>query len=225
MPEGDAREPVHVAHWAPRSAARASDGATETAVRRRCARARRRAVTDRLRTATCVVVMATTLLGGAAVRAAPTALPLPTWGAVGGGVDAIALSGTTAYIGGAFTYVGPSAGGFLAFDGSSGALDPTWPQLRGDGAALAPDGAGGWYIGGSFTAVGGLARQGLAHLRADGTVDPSWAPSISGPFATVLALAVAGSTVYVGGQFQAANGVARNNLAAFDLSGAVTSFD
>ena len=183
-------------------------------------------MTDRLRTATCVVVMATTLLGGAAVRAAPTTLPLPTWGAVGGGVDAIALSGTTAYIGGGFTYVGPGAGGFVAFDGSSGALDPTWPRLVGDGAVLAPDGAGGWYVAGSFTAVGGLGRQGLAHLRADGTVDPAWAPSVSGGGVTYVgALAVAGSTVYVGGQFQAANGVARSNLAAFDASGAVTSFD
>ena len=180
---------------------------------------------DRLRTATCVVVMATMLLGGAAVRAAPTTLPLPTWGVVGGGVDAIALSGTTAYIGGDFTYVGPSSGGFVAFDASSGALDPTWPQLTGDGGALAPNGAGGWYVAGSFTAVGGIVRQGLAHLRADGTVDPGWAPSVSGPFTSALALAVAGSTVYVGGQFQAANGVARNNLAAFDSSGAVTSFD
>src|SRR5262249_30275306 len=144
----------------------------ETAVRRRCARARRCAVTDRLRTATCVVVMATTLLGGAAVRAAPTTLPLPTWGAVGGGVDAIALSGTTAYIGGKFAYVGPSTGGFVAFDGSSGALDPTWPQLIGDGAALAPDGAGGWYIGGSFTAVGGLVRQGGAPPPAPGNRAP-----------------------------------------------------
>jgi hypothetical protein len=166
--------------------------------------------------------MATTLFGGAAVRAAPTTLPLPSWGAVGGGVDAIALSGTTAYIGGGFTYVGPSTGGFVAFDASSGALDPTWPQLTGDGGVLAPDGAGGWYVAGSFTAVGGLARQGLAHVLADGTVDPDWAPSVNG---VVLALAVAGSTVFVGGGFQTANGVPRNNLAAFDASGAVTSFD
>jgi hypothetical protein len=174
-----------------------------------------------------VVVLATTFLGDAAARAAPTALPLPTWIAAGGGVAAIALSGTTAYIGGGFTYVGPNTEGLAAFDVSSGALDPAWPQLTGDGAVLAPDGAGGWYIAGSFTAVGGLVRQGLAHLRADGTVDPGWAPSVSGGagITYVGALAVAGSTVYVGGQFQAANGVARNNLAAFDASGVVTSFD
>src|SRR5262249_31316486 len=68
--EGDAREPVRVGHGHPLRGS-GIRRRPETAVRRRCARARRCAVTDRLRTATCVVVMATTLLGGAAVRAAP----------------------------------------------------------------------------------------------------------------------------------------------------------
>jgi hypothetical protein len=88
----------------------------------------RPSVTYRLRAATCVVVLATTFLGDAAVRAAPTTLVLPTWIAAEGSVDAVALSGTTAYLGGDFAYVGPNTEGFASFDVSSGALDPAWPR-------------------------------------------------------------------------------------------------
>src|SRR4051812_44669235 len=131
--------------------------------------------------------------------AGAVAVPPVAWGVGGGGlpsVRAIAVSGTTAYIGGVFTHVGPYTGSFVAIDGAAGTVVPGRPQVDGDVHAVAADGSGGWYLGGEFTAVGGQARTNLAHVAADGSVDPAWAPTTGG---AVQAIAVSGSTVYVGG--------------------------
>ncbi|QQR88212.1 MAG: delta-60 repeat domain-containing protein [Flavobacteriales bacterium] len=76
------------------------------------------------------------------------------------------------------------------------------------------DEAGGWIIGGAFTTVDGQPRQHLARILADGSLAP-WAPVVNGE---VLALALKGDTLYLGGQFSTVNSAARNNLAAVRLS-------
>ena len=53
----------------------------------------------------------------------------------------------------------------------------------------------------------------LARLRADGTVDASFTGSANG---TVRTLLVAGSRVYLGGEFSQVNGSPRQRLAALD---------
>src|SRR5262245_65714911 len=94
-------------------------------------------------TAAVVLMLA---LGGAASSYAP--LPLPTWvvsgGMSGGTVEAVAVSGTTAYLGGDFGYMGPETGSVVSLDSTSGALTPGWPMVGGDVYAVAPDGLGGW---------------------------------------------------------------------------------
>jgi urease beta subunit len=138
------------------------------------------------------------------------------------------VSGSTAYIGGSFTHVGPrdtfSPGSFASLDGATGAKSASFPLIDCCVESAAADGHGGWYLGGDFHRAGDLARTTLLHLRADGTVDPAWAPTTNG---AVLCLAVSGSSVYVGGSFTTVNGTtARTNVAAFDsTSGAVTNFD
>src|SRR5439155_5127180 len=60
----------------------------------------------------------------------------------------------------------------------------------------------------------------LAHISADGTLDLSWIPTAD---REVDALAVSGSTVYIGGAFTTVDGSTRNRLAAVDTSTAALS--
>src|SRR5262245_32807391 len=96
-------------------------------------------------------------LGGNASGYGPT--PAGTWvvsgGSVGGGVVAsVATSGSTAYLGGNFDYVGPETGSFVPVDSASGDLVSPWPVVGGDVYTSIDDGLGGWYVGGSFTSIG-----------------------------------------------------------------------
>jgi Ca2+-binding RTX toxin-like protein len=80
------------------------------------------------------------------------------------------------------------------------------------------------YVGGKFTrarsAVSGgksFAATNLARFDADtGVGDPTWTPDVTGAdtATTVYALAAAGGNIWVGGHFNAVDGVARRNLAA-----------
>ncbi|MDP2304044.1 MAG: T9SS type A sorting domain-containing protein [Ignavibacteria bacterium] len=146
-----------------------------------------------------------------------------------GSVKATKISGNTLYIGGDFTQVGPSTGYGAAIDTSTGTYDPSMPKVNGAIYAIAPDGLGGWFIGGTFTYVGAVARNKIAHIKADKTVDMSWNPNATGstfypPY--IKAIAVSGSTVYVGGQFTNIGGLARNRIAALDFTtGAATTWN
>ena len=98
--------------------------------------------------------------------------------------------------------------------------------------ALSPDGKT-LYLGGKFTTVrekpvgqGGevVSVRNLAAIDvATGTVVRNWRPQVTGgTTVSVRALAVKNGKVYVGGNFTAVNGAARNNIAAVDaVSGAV----
>ena len=77
------------------------------------------------------------------------------------------------------------------------------PAVNGRVMTIAPDGAGGVYSGGAFTEVGGLDRRYAAHILADGTVAPAWQPD---PDGFVRAIAVYGTTVYMGGDFLTVGG-------------------
>ena len=139
-----------------------------------------------------------------------------------GEVKAIAVSGSTAYIGGNFSRIAPYTGSSALFDAASGGLKKPWPEVAGVVNEVVPDGAGGWYLGGDFSSVGGVPRTDLAHVISDGTVDPNWAPTTDG---FVRTLVVGTDTVFAGGEFANASGVARKNLAGFNAAtGALTNF-
>src|SRR5207244_9239746 len=71
--------------------------------------------------------------------------------------------------------------------------------------------------------VGGVMVTNRAHIRSDGTVDTGFGPNPNGQVET---LALAGSTLYVGGGFNGIGGQARNGLAALDAAnGGVTSWN
>jgi hypothetical protein len=149
-----------------------------------------------------------------------------SWSAVGFGVSggdyngpyvsALAVSGSTLYAGGSFTYAGGNPANYIAqWDGSS------WSAL-GSGMsvgqyyagvnALAVSGST-LYAGGWFTGAGGSAANHIAQWNGS-----SWSALGAGMNSNVLALAVSGSTLYAGGAFTNAGGSAANHIAQWNGS-------
>ncbi len=145
-----------------------------------------------------------------------------------GKVNALAVSGTIVYAGGFFHNIGGQSRRFIA------ALDATTAAATSFNAAaeygvdaLAVVGST-IYAGGRFRFIGGQARRCLAALNAMTGVATSWdpSPSISYGELSVKALAVSGTTVFVGGLFESIGGQQRKNIAAVDATtGMATSWD
>ena len=85
--------------------------------------------------------------------------------------------GNTMYVGGAFSYAGPSTGRGVLLDSQTGLYDKNFPKVNGTVMVCIPDNSGGWYIGGQFTKVGSEYRNSVAHIRTGGQVD-DWNPNI-----------------------------------------------
>jgi trimeric autotransporter adhesin len=139
----------------------------------------------------------------------------------GGEVHAIVRSGDTIYIGGLFTTVnGQPRTNLAALSAADGSLTSWAPTTNGEVDALAGSGST-IYAGGAFTQVtGAVARNGAAAFNTAGAV-LSWDPDPN--VASIAALVVEGSHVYLGGSFGSTNNgvVATTNLARVDpISGA-----
>lgn len=107
----------------------------------------------------------------------------------------------------------------VILDETTGLPLPTADVTGGNVYCVINDGSGGWFIGGDFTTVGGVARSGLAHLLSDGSLDAGWVANVSGGSSRVYAMANASGTgLFVGGNFTAINGTARNNIAKLNLT-------
>jgi hypothetical protein len=148
-------------------------------------------------------------------------------------VFAFAVSGTSLYVAGLFTQYGGvanSANHLAKLDLTSGALDTTFspPGAGSNGfddfvITLAVSGSS-IYAGGGFSAYRGVANSAhdLAKLDlASGALDTTFSPAAKNGFdAPVNALAVSGTSLYVGGLFGAYRGVAHsaNHLAKLDLT-------
>lgn len=140
-----------------------------------------------------------------------------------GNVNALARTGNTVYLGGDFRYLGPRTPG-LAKLSAAGTPDTAFPAVNGSVRVVVPDGSGGWYVGGSFSTIGTARRSGLAHVLTNGTVDPGFTADVDTNTGEVRALALAGTTLYVGGSFTSVGGQPRSNLAAVDAgSGALAT--
>lgn len=195
-------------------------------------------------------------LGGSGLKYRNTAVPqglvkLDTAGGldatfnVGGGFNsvctAVAVAGTSVYVGGFFsTYRGGSAVSLAKLDTTTGALDTTFSP-PGPGAngvngivfALASSGTS-LYLAGGFTAYRGVADSAFDIAKVDlttGALDTTFSPPGAGlngfTFASAAsggtearALAVSGTSLFVGGIFDSYRGVAAssNALAKLDLT-------
>jgi hypothetical protein len=138
-------------------------------------------------------------------------------------VDALAVSGSKAYVGGEFaSYGGVNRNHVAAIDTTTGAPTSWDPNADGAVDALALSGTS-VYAGGDFTHVGATTRDHVAAIDAVTGAPTLWDPSADG---SVGALAVSGSTVYAGGDFVTIGGQARSHVAALDAAtGSATSWD
>ncbi len=186
------------------------------------------------RFATAVVASVVVLLSFASVAQAIERISVVP--GFNGPVNAISEpdSNGTRYLGGNFTAFQPWATGSGALtSNTSGAVDPSFPKVNGSIRATAADGLGGFYIGGFFTCIGpntsglcdgsdDVVRNNAAHINANGSVDTSWNPDLNDG---VTALALSGSTVYLGGFFSTVGGIARNYAAAVGTDGTLTAWN
>lgn len=152
----------------------------------------------------------------------PQVVDSTLWGMGLANVTAMARSGSTLYVGGAFSHVGPNTGSGIPLQYGRGIAAPKYAKVNGEILTAIADAEGGWFIGGSFTAVGGRPRLHLAHILVGGEV-AEWSPD---PNKQVHALALSGGTLYVGGQFDSIAGEPRSLIAAVDVAtGQATSWN
>ncbi|MDR2877133.1 MAG: chitobiase/beta-hexosaminidase C-terminal domain-containing protein [Chromatiales bacterium] len=145
-----------------------------------------------------------------------------------GAVRAIAVDSVAGriYLGGDFTEVGPAdalaprvaRSHLAAFDLRSGEVTSWDPSANDTVYAL-------WlsanrdtlYVGGAFTAVGGQVRNRLVALdTVVGAPRTLWEPSVNGVVRAIVP-STSGNTLYVGGAFDAVNGLAHRALAEIGM--------
>jgi trimeric autotransporter adhesin len=132
------------------------------------------------------------------------------WHALGDGVDgtvhALLASNDTLYVGGLFSSAdSQSVNNVARWDTTERRWSPMGAGFNSAVRALARDASGRIYAGGEFTQSGGVELGGVA--RWDGS---AWRPlgsaSAAGVEGIVIALAVVGDDLYVGGNFTSAGG-------------------
>ena len=142
--------------------------------------------------------------------------------ATGAKINALAIKGSTIYVGGDFTKIGGIERNNLAAIGTNGTLKHWNPNTDGEVNALAIKGStiyvggGFWGVGGGgFTKIGETGRNNLAAIGTDGTLQ-SWNPGIVG---SVYNIVIKGSTIYIGGDFYIVGNFSEGNLAAIGTDG------
>ena len=149
-------------------------------------------------------------------------------------VEALAVSGSTVYLGGGFTSINGSTArnNAAAVDATTGAVGGWNPNPNAYVDALAVSGST-VYLGGGFTSIenssgtGTVTRNRAAAVDATNGYDTGWNPNAN---FYVAALALSGSTVYLGGGFNGANSIngslTRNYVAAVNATtGTATAWD
>jgi hypothetical protein len=125
---------------------------------------------------------------------------------LGEAIYGLATVGNSLFVVGNFSsYRGAPFLGIVKLDLTTGDLDPTFhsPTSLSTAAAISAVAASGSavYVGGAFTAVNGIASACVAKLdAATGAVDATFSQA-PGADSQVVALAVSGSSLYVGGYF------------------------
>jgi hypothetical protein len=141
---------------------------------------------------------------------------------IDGRVDALAATESAVYVGGSITTVGGATREHLAaIDTATGALEAADPSVDGTVRALAVDGST-LYVGGSFRnatgALSGEESKGRPHLAAFETGTGALTSFNPEPNNTVNALALSGSTLFVGGSFGELGTTKHGTLAAFSTT-------
>lgn len=159
---------------------------------------------------------------------------LNTWtvpiGGIGIGqkfVPALAVQGTSVYVGGSFRYIGGTRRNRLAaINAVTGDLLPWNPNVTGGSVNVIRKSGSIIYAGGEFTKVGSDNRLALAAISSTTGLATGWAPAIAPVSAEVKDILIDGTTAYVAGLFSSVGGQPRNNIAAVNTStGTTTSWN
>ncbi len=125
-------------------------------------------------------------------------------------VFAIAIMGTTAYVGGSFDRAGPNASAAIAkvdvVTGSWGFVGPASPTSAVVRTLLIINNQ--IYVGGSFGVLGGITANNITQWNGVG-----WVPLSNGTNGDVNALANLGNRIFIGGQFTTAGAINANRVA------------
>ncbi len=139
-------------------------------------------------------------------------------------VHALAVSGSTIYMGGRFSSVRDwvRRDGLAALDLTTGRPTIWNPGVDGIVRSLVVSG-NKVYLAGQFSTVGGAPRANIAALDATEGRATEWNPGASGP---LWALVLDGDKLYAGGWFGAIGGQPRSCIAALDtVTGAATPWN
>lgn len=137
-------------------------------------------------------------------------------------VNAIAVVGGAVYVGGGFDLVaGAEHAPVAAFDAATGnpkGWNPVISTAEGEEVYALTVGGGVLYAGGTFSSVDHQTRHDAAAFDLATGRLTRWAPNVGSQkrFADISALAVDGDDVYLGGHFEAVNGVPRDGIAIVD---------
>ncbi len=135
-------------------------------------------------------------------------------------VRTIASDGTDVWVGGFFTQLAGQARGHIAkLDASTGALDASFaPNLNNNVRGLEVA-EGSVVAGGTFARVNGVGGH-LHIVKLDGetgAVDPQFTASASRAVLTMVK-APTSNVIYIGGQFDFVNGIAREGVSGLDFT-------
>ena len=172
-----------------------------------------------------VAVSSLAAIDTSAGTADPSFQPNPTGGP---GIHALVVSGGTIYVGGEFTSIGGQTRHNIAALNASGNATSWDPSTDADVRALAVTRKSTFpftvtvYAGGLFTQLGLSGRNYIGAVDGGTGLATAWQPITN---SWVQCLAVAGSTIYVGGNFTFMGGQSRTRIAALDLSGTATGWD
>ncbi|MFG2639048.1 fibronectin type III domain-containing protein [Streptomyces sp. NPDC048362] len=163
------------------------------------------------------------------------AYPDGTW-QTDGIIWSMASSHGVVYVGGSFSAVRPPGAApgeqevkrrnFAAFDAETGTLLPCAPDFAGGADTIralktSPDGQV-LYVGGSFDQVNSTAVASAVALDTSScALRSDFRPAMS---ATVRAIEVSPTAIYLGGDFSLVNGQIRNHIAAFTPQGSLLPF-
>lgn len=150
------------------------------------------------------------------------------WSSLGDGLDddvnVLAIIGTNLYVGGWFEVAGGAPANFIAKFDTTESGNQGWSTLgngvNNDVRALAVIGTD-LYVGGSFSQAGGVTAKLVAKFDTAQSGNLGWSAlgdGIDDSTARVVALAVVGTDLYVGGGFEQADGAFANHIAKFDTT-------
>jgi hypothetical protein len=124
------------------------------------------------------------------------------------------------FVGGEFTNVSGQPRNNLAYINNGGNVMSFNPSVSGGGVYSLYFFENTLYVGGSFLSINDISRNGVASIRYPDKLT-SWAPVITssnGSAPRVLSINQSGNLLFLGGQFDTADGSARTCLAAYDIT-------